>query len=151
MHEFTAPLLFDSEIEAGYMKHFVPVPEEVADALADARRLIGALGEAEFRRVLHEREDGSRCLKFGAGWLRERGLREGDLLEVRLAVDPDPDRVDLPAELEDALMADPEAALAWAALTPGRQRTLAYGVERAKRVATRQKRARAIVLQLVED
>jgi len=151
--EFSAPLLFDSEIAKGYMKHFVPVPAKVADALAEsgATRLCGSLGPHAFRRTLHDRPDGSRCLKFGEGWLRDVGLREGDELAVTLYPDPDPDRVDIPDELAAALDEDPEAAVLWAAATPGRQRTLAYGVARAKRSETRARRAQALLAQLVDE
>ena len=150
-HRFPAPVLFDPEVEAGYMKHFVPVPEDVARSLQGAARLVGKLDDRPFRRVFHERPDGSPCLKFGAGWLAEAKLTEGDEVIVELAADPEPDRVDLPEELELALAADPEAAMAWAALTPGKQRTLAYGVERAKRPETRRKRATATLEQVLGE
>jgi len=150
LHRFSAPLLFAPEIERGYMKHYVPVPEDVARALEGVERLVGSLDGRRFRRVLHERPDGSPCLKLGVSWLRDAGLNEGDLLEVELAPDPDPDRVELPEELERALDDDPEAAFAWRELTPGKQRTLAYGVARAKRPETRMRRARALAASLVE-
>ena len=38
-----------------------------------------------------------------------------------------------------------QAAVLWAAATPGRQRTLAYGVARAKRSETRARRAQALL------
>ena len=150
-HVFAAPVLFDPEVEDGYMKHFVPVPESVARALEahGATRLIGSLDGRAFRRVLHRRPDGGRCLKFGNGWLKDAGLGDGDEVRVTLAPDPDPDAVDVPAELAEALDVDAEAALAWAALTPGKQRTMAYAVARAKRPQTRHRRARAVIEQLL--
>lgn len=154
--EFTAPVLFDPEVDDGYMKHFIPIPDAVARSLdaAGAVRLAGTLDDRTFRRAMHRRPDGSRCLKFGQAWLREAGLFDGAEVHVTLGPDPDPDHVDLPDELAAALQADPEATAAWQSLTPGRQRTLAYGVTRAKRPATRQRRAAAVleeVVRLVED
>ncbi|MEM0960990.1 MAG: YdeI/OmpD-associated family protein [Bacteroidota bacterium] len=69
-------------------------------------------------------------------------------MPVTVAEDPDPDRVDLPDELQAALDLDPVASAAWRALTPGRQRTLAYGVGRAKRPETRVRRALALLDQV---
>lgn len=50
--------------------------------------------------------------------------------------------IDLPAELVDALDADPDLAEAFAALTPGRQKSYALHLSDAKTTATRQARIR---------
>lgn len=133
------------------MKHFVPIPDRVATALEGAGRLTGSLDGRPFSRVMHRRPDGSRCLKFGEGWLREAGFADGTEVRVTLAVDPNPDAVDLPAALRTALSDDAEAALLWTMLTPGKQRTLAYGVARAKRPDTQRRRAAAVLSQLLAD
>ncbi|MEM7789247.1 MAG: YdeI/OmpD-associated family protein [Bacteroidota bacterium] len=141
---FPAPVLVDPEAEPGYMKHYVPLPEAVADALDGHDRVEGTLGGHAFRRTVQRRPDGARWLRFGAGWLRDAGLAVGEVVLVEVGPDLDPDRVDLPAELEAALALDPEAARAWDALPPGKRRTLAYGVGRAKRPETRERRALAL-------
>ncbi len=49
------------------------------------------------------------------------------------------------------LDADPAAGHVWGELTAGRQRTLVYGIERAKRIETRQRRAAAVVATLRDE
>lgn len=143
-----ASVTFDPRVDDGYMKHFVPIPEAIARKLAGAKRLRGTLGEHPFRRAPATTSDGRPCLKFGVGWLRDAGLDVGDRVAVVVEVDPDPDAVDVPEELEAVLADDPELALAWESLTPGKRRTLVYPVTRAKRPATRVKRVAAVVEQV---
>lgn len=144
---YNTQVSFDESVAAGYMKHYIPVPETVAQAFNDAgiTHLQGQLNEQEFRRVLHTRADGSACLKFGLTWLKQAGLPVGTEVTVLLEPDPDPDRIDIPIELLGELQAEPEIMEAFAQLPTGKQKTLAYSVERAKRIETRVRRARAIV------
>ncbi|NDJ33550.1 MAG: YdeI/OmpD-associated family protein [Chloroflexi bacterium] len=150
---FRAHVLRDLDIPDGYMKHYVPIPDDVADALAAAAitHVEGRLNDHDFRRVIQERPDGVRCLKFGMTWLRRAGLDVDDEVMVELAEDPDPDRVDVPDELA-ALLADaPSVAAYWETLAPSRRKMLGYHVERAKRADTRQRRARKIIDELREE
>lgn len=146
-HRFTAPILFDTRIADGYMKHYVALPPAVDAALGDAKRFRGALDAVPFRRSLHPRDDG-RCLKFGAGWLKDAGFAAGDLVEVTIEVDPEPDWVDRPPALEAAFEDAPDAAWAFERLTPGKQRTLIYPILRAKKAETKARRAAALVAEL---
>ena len=68
-------------------------------------------------------------------------LAAGDLVEVALSADPDPDHVDLGDELAAALAADADAREVWESMTPGTRRALAYTVTSARRVGTREDRA----------
>jgi hypothetical protein len=145
--EFHAPLLIDLTVDDGYMKHYVPIPADVAEALIGAR-VQGQLDGHGFRRSLHRRAGDEVCLKFGAGWLKDRALTPGELLAIQIEVDPDPDRVDIPQALEAAFDTAPDAALIWHSLTPGKQRTLTYGIERAKQPATKIRRAEKVIAEL---
>ncbi|MCB9554101.1 MAG: YdeI/OmpD-associated family protein [Myxococcales bacterium] len=146
-YAFEATIAFDPAVADGYMKHYLPLPPAVAAALVEGgvSRVVGTVGAVGFSRVVYDRPDGSRCLRFGEGWLRDAGLGVGDAVAVTLGPDPDPEHVEVPAELAAALDAQPGVALAWAALTPGKRRTLVYGVERARRPETRARRAAAVV------
>ena len=93
------------------------------------------------RRGLLPRADGRRHLLLGRLVCRRLGLAVGDELSVTLALDPHSDQVDLPEELAEGLAAWPEAAAAFARLTPGRQRSVAYRVAGAQRAETRLQRA----------
>ncbi|MEM6954269.1 MAG: YdeI/OmpD-associated family protein [Myxococcota bacterium] len=150
---FQSTVVRDDTIPKGYLKHYVPVPKACASALGSGTRLVGTLiwddDEVSFRRVLSKRPDGGSCIRFGERWLADHWLEPGMKVEVELAIDPAPNEVSIPDELALALEANPAAEARWAALTPGKKRTLSYGVERAKRPDTRHRRAQKVVEELV--
>ncbi|MEM9997703.1 MAG: YdeI/OmpD-associated family protein [Bacteroidota bacterium] len=154
-HAFPAPILRDPEVEAGYMRHYIPIPVQVADALdaAGVTHVEGTLDPGArahpFRRALHRQPSGTLRLKFGEGWLRDAGAAVGALVHLELWEDPDPNRVDIPGELAAALDLDPVALEAWKQLAPSRQKTYAYHVGRAKQSATRSRRALSVVREIV--
>lgn len=76
--------------------------------------------------------------------LKEAALAVGDVIPVAFRV-VDQARVDVPEELEAALARDARARRAWAALTPGAQRGLAYRVASAKRAETRAARVTEVL------
>jgi len=147
-YEFLVPILQDPDVEDGYMKHYVPLPHDIAEELVDAERLIGEIDGCAFRRTLQKRPNGDPCLRFGKTWLRRNRLHIGAVVPISLQRDPDPDRVDIPEELEEALLQDAEGARAWAQLTPGRQRTFAYQIALAKRPETRVRRAISLLKRI---
>jgi len=150
MHTFAAPVLSDPTIPAGYMRHYVPLPDDVVAALsADAvKRVEGTLEGHPFERALHQGSDGQTCLRFGATWLRRAGLDVGSVALVELRAKADPNHVPIPEELALALGESPEMEHKWHCLTPGKRRTLAYDVDRAKRPETRRRRAAKVLEQL---
>jgi hypothetical protein len=136
---FAAPVL---RLEDAFRYHYLPLPDDVAAAYeaAGVRRLIATLNGHAFRRAVQGRE-GGRCLIVGLPILRAIGAAYGDAVAVELRPDPDPGAVDLGPEFEAALDQDEAAAARFYAMTPGRQRSLAYYVTSAKREETRIKRA----------
>ncbi|MEO0497604.1 MAG: YdeI/OmpD-associated family protein [Pseudomonadota bacterium] len=72
----------------------------------------------------------------------------GDEVEVAFDLD-DPNRVDIPPVLVDALADEPDLNKAWRALTPGRQRGLAYRIAQAKTEPTRMKRLDELRMELL--
>ncbi|GAB4516334.1 MAG: hypothetical protein OHK0046_21530 [Anaerolineae bacterium] len=147
---FPSMVFFDPTVADGYMKHFVPIPDDVAAALAQAgiTHVEGQIDTHPFRRVVHLRPDGSSCLKFGKTWLELAQIEINTPVDVELAPDPDPNRVDVPDELAAELRDAPEVAEVWAGLSPSRQKTLAYNITRAKKAETRQRRAKAVIEEL---
>ncbi len=150
---FDAPISADETIADGYMRHFIALPTELAQRFSDAghSRLRGSINGTPFSRAVFRAPNGELRLRFGMGWLRDAGLSVGDLVTVVLDEDQDADRVDVPHELATLLEADPVAEHLWEELTAGRQRSLVYGVERAKRPETRQRRAQAVVDQVLTE
>ena len=138
-HAFLAPVL---RHEAGFRMHYLPLPPAVDAALRaeGARRVVATLNGLTVRRGLQSRTASGRHLALSRDLMRQLGVAYGDLVEVELHADPEPDRVEL-GELEAALAADPEARARFDAFTPGKQRSLAHYVTSAKRADTRETRA----------
>lgn len=86
-------------------------------------------------------------LHLSKGFLKQCGLRAGDAVSVRFTIG-DQDAVELCDELTAALEGDETAMAAWARLTSGKKRGLAYQINGAKRPATREKRATALIANL---
>jgi hypothetical protein len=145
---FASAVELDPTVLDGSMKHHVPLPEDAPAELAVGVRVAGTLAGTRFSRVVATSGDGRRTLRFGEGWLRDVQLGPGDPVAVELDLGADPDHVDVPEELAEALEADPQLQHLWESLTPGRRRTLAYPVDRAKRPETRRRRVEAVVAEL---
>ena len=72
----------------------------------------------------------------------------GDEIAVAFALD-NPDRVDVPPVLAEALSEEADLDEAWHALTPGKQRGLAYRIAQAKTEPTQVKRLDELRLELL--
>ena len=145
-HAFLAPVLVH---ETGFRQHYLPLPADVDDALRaeKVRRVIATLNGLTVRRGIQSRKASGRHLALSRDLMRQIGVTYGDLVEVELAADPDPDHVEL-GELAAALAADPEAKARFDAFTPGKQRSLAHYVTSAKRPETRESRAEELATKL---
>ncbi len=145
--EFAAPVLRQSR---GLRFHYLPLPDEVADALEreGVRRVIVDLNGFRVRRAVMNSVDAGRHLVTGRSVLRDAGARLGDMVHVALWADPDPEAVELPEELEAALAQDPGAAARFETFTPGQRRSLALYVTQAKRTETRVKRSIELAYKL---
>lgn len=139
-YAFVSPVL---RLETGLKQHYLPLPPDIADELWDAgvRRLECTFNGHPIRRAIQGRRDGERYVMLNNALLREIGATLGDLVEVSLRPDPEPDRIDLGEEFTAVLEDDDEAAARFYVMTPGRQRSLASYVTSAKRTETRLKRA----------
>lgn len=87
-------------------------------------------------------------LMLPKGPIKKAGIAVGSVVEVAFKVLAQDD-VDVPPELAAALQARPEARKAWAALSAGKQRGLAYMVASAKRPETRQARLEQVTAVLL--
>lgn len=73
--------------------------------------------------------------------LKKFGVRLGDIVILGLSPDPNPDVVELPEELVEALAQDEQASERFYGFSPGKQRGLVTYMNDAKRPETRVKRA----------
>lgn len=140
--DFPAPVLKDESNEK-WTFHYLPIPPDVADALVanGTRRVVLTVNGNTANRYLYQHRDGEFRVTIGLSTLRELGHRPGDVLLVSLEPDPDPDAVDVPDELEEALAEHPEAQKRFDAWTPSKKRSLVSYITQAKRPETRIKRA----------
>ncbi|MEM6328606.1 MAG: YdeI/OmpD-associated family protein, partial [Bacteroidota bacterium] len=149
-HAFLAPILLP---QGGMYQHRLPLPEDIADDFRErnTRRVLGTLNGEPFDLALHRsKQDGFLFIGVSKGRMRSLGVAPGDLVEVEMSADPDPNHVEPGAELGAALDADAEAREAWDALSPGLKRSVAWQVRSAKREATRLSRAQEAAKRLAE-
>jgi len=87
----------------------VPVPFDPDQAFGSKVRhhVAGTVNGVRVRAVIEPLGDGYGIV-LGAAWRRDCGVSSGDVVEVRLAPEG-PQRDDLPADLADALAANPAA------------------------------------------
>lgn len=144
---FASPVL---RLDSGMRFHYLPLPVDLAAALRDAgvKRLLCSLNGHSVRRAVQGRADGEQYLVVGIPLLREIGAALGDIVEVTIEPDPDPNHVDVGEEFEAALEDDEQAAARFYAMPTGQRRSLAYYVNSAKRPETRVKRAYEIAHKL---
>ena len=147
-----APISFRATLEPGGPS-FMPtqtivVPTEVLAALGGkaTKRVIVTIRGQALRLGLLLLEGGGRYLMLNKDLCRTVGITLGQELAVEIAADPNPDYVDLPVELAEALAAWPEAETAFNSYSGAHRRAMAYRVAEGKQPETRARRA----VQLVE-
>jgi hypothetical protein len=144
MHKYLATIA-RSEV-SGY--HYVPLPPAIVAVLKEEkhRRLLLHIGGVVHRRALISfLEIDGHGIITGKDVLAAHGLSIGDTVSIGVEVDPNPDDLGLPEELEVWLEQDEKAAKIWSNFTPGRQRSMCYYVTSAKRAETRFKRAEELI------
>lgn len=134
-----SPVSFRAVLEAGgpsFMPtQVIAMPDAAWQALggkATKRVIVTLRGHAE-RLGLLPQTGGGRYLLLRKELCQRLGLAIGQELEVLLAPDPNPDYVDLPNELAEALAAWPEAEATFLAQSGATRRAIARKVAAAKR------------------
>ncbi len=134
---------FRAVLEAGgpsFMPtQIVVVPDAAWQAVGGraTKRVIATLNGHAERLGLLPLEGGGRYLMLRKTLCQNLQLEIGQEVEVTLAPDPNPDHVDLPDELAEALAAWPEAETAFLAYSGAARRAMARKVADAKRPETR--------------
>ena len=121
----------------------VVVPPLVVEALGGktAKRVTGTLNGHAVRLGLLPLPGGGRYLMINKDLCRVIGIQIGQHVTLSLALDPNPDAVDLPEELAEALAAWPEADAGFQRYSASHRRAMAQHVSSAKQVETRVRRA----------
>ncbi|MEM7706421.1 MAG: YdeI/OmpD-associated family protein [Pseudomonadota bacterium] len=112
-------------------------------------RVDGEIAEIPIASAFMPTGDGRRYLIVSPTLLKDAGLQLGDPVNVRFRI-ADQDHVDVPEALVKVLDENAEASRLWEALTPGKQRALAFHVAGAKRAPTVEKRLAEVFHALTE-
>ena len=130
-----------SEIEGTFIKTAIFLPLEVVRQLPSGRvRVKGTFNNAAFALAVQHQKNGSRYFSVGAPLRKAAGIKLGDKVKVKCKI-VDPDKLDLPEELEAVLAQDEQGKEAWDRLTTGYQRSLVHYVTSVRNVDSRIKRA----------
>jgi hypothetical protein len=125
----------------------IVVPDEVVAAFGRGKRVpvvVTIDGGFSYRNTTASM-GGRSLISFNAATRAATGRGAGDEVEVRLDLDDAPRTVDPPAALAQAFADHPEAAVAWTALAPSRQKAHALSIEDAKTEATRARRVQKVL------
>ncbi|MET4074614.1 YdeI/OmpD-associated family protein [Hymenobacter sp. UYCo722] len=141
------PIHFRAVLEPGGPS-FMPtqilvVPVAVLEALGGkaTKRVVANICGHALRLGLLPLEGGGRYLMLNKDSCQVVGIALGQELEISIEADPNPDHVDLPDELAEALAAWPEAEIAFNNYKPAHRRAMAWRVAEAKQPETRIRRA----------
>jgi hypothetical protein len=129
----------------------VVVPPLMVEALGGkaAKRVTGTLKGHSVRLGLLPLLGGGRYLMINKDLCRATGVQLGQYVTLTLAPDPEPDRMDLPDELAEALAAWPEAEASFNGYSASYRRAMAQHVGTAKQAETRARRAVELTERLV--
>lgn len=139
-YKFTAPL---ERLQGDFAWHYVEFPYDVQEEFntRGSFRVKCLLNGAPADRALMPTKSGYHIIILGGDLRRAAKVKKvGDPVHVELWADPEPNKIDIPEELEETLDFMPEMKAAWQKLTPGMQRSMCYWVASAKTVPTRAKR-----------
>jgi hypothetical protein len=130
-----------ASIEGQFIKTGIFLPEEIIKRLPPGRvRVKGTFNKAPFALAVQHMKDGSRFFSVSAPLRKAAGIKIGDKVDVFFKI-VDPDKLDIPEELEAVLAQDEEAVTAWDKLTTGYRRSLIHYITSVKNVDSRIKRA----------
>ncbi len=137
-YKFTAPL---SEITELLVHTVIYLPDNVMKKLPQKRvRVKGKMNGSPFSLAVQYRKSGKSFFMVSAPLRRAAKIKPGDKVVVEFSL-VDPEKVELPEELEAVLAQDDEGMREWSKITPGLQRSLAHYVFSVKNVDSRIKRA----------
>lgn len=117
------------------------LPEAIIKTLPKGRvRAKGTFNQTPFALGVQYKKDGSRFFVVSLVLRKAAKLKIGDAVDVKFKL-VDPEKVDLPEELEAVLAQDDEAKKAWDKITPGLQRGIIHYITSTKNIDLRIKRS----------
>lgn len=132
--------------------HYIRIPAEEGEALLarfPGGRMRAVLpGGIAFSCALMPKAEGGFYVNLGKRVRGQAGLQEGSLVEIVFEADSSEHQFDVPPEFDAVLESDPAAAAAFAALSPGRRRSILYLVQQLRTPDSRIQRSLRIAQRL---
>ena len=127
---------------------FIPVPFDPKAVFGRVRAPMRVTLNGYTYRSTIASMGGTVCIPLRKSNRKAAGLEGGEKLAVEIALDQEAREVLLPADLEQALLADKRASNAWQALSYSHKREHVESIEGAKRAETRTRRLVAVMRSL---
>jgi translation initiation factor IF-1 len=119
----------------------VEIPAEVVQQLPSGRvRVEGKLNQTPFNLAIQSKKNGARYLSVSLAMRRTAKIKPGDKINLSFTI-VDPDKLDIPEEMEAVLAQDNEGAKKWNRLTVGLQRSLVHYINSTKNIDLRIERS----------
>ncbi len=146
----TTPIRFSTRLlQTGKTTTGIEVPADILERLGGGARPAVAVRVNDYAyRTTAGVMGGKTLLPFSAEHRAASALKGGDAIEVELVLDTAPRTVDIPADLDRALEAEPALRAAFLKQAPSRQKADVQNILGAKAPETRARRIEAIVARL---
>lgn len=133
--------------------HFVRVPASVSKFFGTKGRVrvLGTMNGAQVDRALIPDGEGGHDIIVGTDVRKKTKAEEGKKVVIEIYRNPNPDDIDIPEELTEAINMEEEAIRKFAKMTPGMKRNMAYWVNSGKLPETRAKRAVEILRRIMNN
>lgn len=119
----------------------IEIPADVVKKLPTGRvRVDGKLNQVPFNLAVQSKKNGPKYLSVSQAMRKSAGVKPNDKVKVSFMI-VDPDKLELPEEMEVVLAQDDEGAKKWNKLTVGLQRSLVHYINSSKNVDVRIERA----------
>lgn len=129
------------EYEGLLVSTVAEMPADVVKKLPAGRvRVEGTLNKTPFNLAIQFKKDGARYLSVSKAMCRSAKVKAGDRVKVAFTI-VDPDKLELPEEMEAVLAQDEKGAKQWNRLTVGLQRGLVHYINSTKNSDLRIERA----------
>jgi hypothetical protein len=148
-YRFTAPM---QRMGGDFAWHYLEFPHDVQELFGTKGtvRVKGTINGVAMDRALMPTKSGIHIIIVGADIRRAAKLRKlGDMANVEVWLNTEPEKLDMPEELAETLDFLPEMKAEWDQLKPGIQRSMCYWIGSGKTVPTRAKRV-AVLLKRLE-
>lgn len=117
------------------------LPKEIIKQLPDGRvRAKGTFNQTPFSLGVQYKKDGGRFFVVSLVLRKAAGITIGDPVDVKFKL-VNPEKVELPEELDAVLAQDDEGSKAWSKITPGLQRGIIHYITSTKNIDLRIKRS----------